>query len=256
LRQGRRQVGALEEDTTLGIIRFIAAIGVVCGTALATASAASAHVTIPNPGEQGGFSIVTLSVPNERPDASTTSLRVQLPQDEALTFVSVQPKPGWTVETTMRTLDAPVEAFGKPVTEVVDTVTWSGGQIEPGQFDTFSLSVGVLPEGVDELAFPAIQTYSSGEEVAWIESTPASGEEPEHPAPVLALEAPAEGSESHGSSSATTMPASSESASSSTTSATSTESSNNGLAIAALVVAGVAVVLAGAALVTGRRSAA
>ena len=37
--------------------------------------------------------------------------------------------------------------------------------------------------------FKATQTYSNGEEVAWIEDTPASGEEPEHPAPVLKLTA-------------------------------------------------------------------
>ena len=39
------------------------------------------------------------------------------------------------------------------------------------------------------MTFPAIQTYSSGEEVSWIEATPASGAEPEHPAPVLELAA-------------------------------------------------------------------
>ena len=87
----------------------------------------------------------------------------------------------------MRTLDEPVDAFGEEVTEVVDTVTWSGGPIGPGEFDTFSLSVGPLPDDVDELAFATIQTYSSGEEVAWIEATPEGGEEPEHPAPVLRL---------------------------------------------------------------------
>jgi hypothetical protein len=42
-----------------------------------------------------------------------------------------------------------------------------------------------------------VQTYSGGEEVAWIESIPASGEEPEHPAPTVQLVAaggPATGS--------------------------------------------------------------
>jgi hypothetical protein len=31
------------------------------------------------------------------------------------------------------------------------------------------------------------QTYSDGEVVRWIDSTPKSGEEPEHPAPTLEL---------------------------------------------------------------------
>ncbi len=73
-----------------------------------------------------------------------------------------------------------MEVFGEEVTEVVDTVTWTGGEIAPGEFDTFSLSVGVLPEDVDELAFPAIQIYSGpeAEEVAWIEETVEGEEDP------------------------------------------------------------------------------
>ena len=168
-------------------IRLAAAALLAAGLVAVSAGPASAHVSIPDPGEKGGFSIVTLSVPNERPDASTTAVEVQIPEDNPLPFVSVQPKPGWEVETTKRTLDEPIEAFGETYDEVVDTVTWSGGEIEPGQFDTFAISVGPLPEDVDSLAFPAIQTYSSGEEVAWIEETPEGGEEPEHPAPVLKL---------------------------------------------------------------------
>ena len=58
------------------------------------------------------------------------------------------------------------------MTEVVDTITWTATgdtQIAPGQFELFWISAGQMPTDVDELAFPAIQTYSSGEEVAWIE---------------------------------------------------------------------------------------
>ena len=94
-----------------------------------------------------------------------TTIEVQLPPDHPLPFVSVQPKPGWTVETETRTLDEPVDAFGEEVTEVVDTVTWSGGPIGPGEFDTFSLSVGPLPDDVDELAFrddPDVQQRRGG----------------------------------------------------------------------------------------------
>jgi uncharacterized protein YcnI len=154
-----------------------------------TAGAAAAHVTIPGTAAKGGFGIVTFSVPNERDDASTVKLEVQLPKDTPLAFVSAQPKPGWTVTTTKRTLDTPIDAFGEKVTEVVDTVTWEGGAVAPGQFDTFSLSVGSLPTDEDQVAFPAIQTYSSGEQVAWIESDD-GGAEPEHPAPELHLVAP------------------------------------------------------------------
>jgi len=213
------------------------------------AGPASAHVTIPEPGTKGGFSIVTLSVPNERDDASTAKVEVQLPKDAPLPFVSVQPKPGWEVETTTRKLDEPIEAFGETYDEVIDTVTWSGGEIKPGEFDTFALSVGPLPEDVDSLAFPAIQTYSSGEEVAWIDPVVEGEEEPEHPAPTLALVAEGGGDEA----AATTTTAAEATGSSEGDS--SDDGGTDGVAMAALVVAVIAALLGGAALVRGRSKA-
>jgi uncharacterized protein len=230
------------------IARPLAAAGVGLVLSLASAAPASAHVTIPDPGEQGGFSIVTLSVPNERPDASTTTIEVQLPADHPLPFVSVQPKPGWTVETTMRTLDEPVDAFGEEVTEVVDTVRWSGGEIGAGEFDTFSLSVGPLPDDVDELPFPTIQTYSSGEEVAWIEVASEGEEEPERPAPVLELVAASGGDQDD-------VAAADDQAAASDDADDEDDDSNDGVAIAALVVAVLAAILGGVALASARRSA-
>jgi len=232
------------------VARSIAALIVIALALALGAAPAGAHVTIPDPGVKGGFSIVTLSVPNERPDASTVTLELQLPPDNPLPFVSVQPKPGWTTETTMRTLDEPVDAFGEEVTEVVDTVTWTGGEIGPGEFDTFSISVGPLPDDVDALTFPAIQTYSSGEEVAWIEETPEGGE-PEHPAPILTLVDPAEGDHVEGDDSTATT-ASDEQAASETED--DDEDETDTLAIVALVVAVLAAILGGVALVSARRS--
>ena len=233
--------------------RLAAAGGIALVTLLATAPTASAHVTIPDPGEKGGFSIVTFSVPNERPDAGTTTLEVQLPPDHPLPFVSVQPKPGWTIETEMRTLDEPVDAFGEEVTEVVDTVTWSGGPIGPGEFDTFSLSVGPLPDDVDELAFATIQTYSSGEEVAWIEATPEGGEEPEHPAPVLRLVAPEEGGHTDGEVTTTTAASDDDEAAASADDESEDDDGTDAMAVAALVLGVIAVLLSAGAFITARR---
>jgi uncharacterized protein len=242
------------------IIRPVAVVGLAVAALALSASPASAHVTIPDPGTKGGFSIVTLSVPNERPDAGTTQLEVKLPEDQPLPFVSLQPKPGWTAETTMRTLDEPVDAFGEEVTEVVDTVTWSGGEIGPGEFDTFSISVGPLPDDVDELVFPTVQTYSSGEEVAWIEVAEEGGEEPERPAPVLRLVEAEEGSHGHtddedGDATTTTADGDHDEASSSTADdSDDDDDGSDGMATAALVVSILAAVLAGGAIVMSRRS--
>jgi uncharacterized protein YcnI len=238
----------------------LAAAAAAAATVLAlvgSAVPASAHVTIPGTGTQGGFSTVTFKVPNERDDSQTVTFEVQLPEDHPLRSVSVQPKPGWEVTTTMRTLDEPLVASdGSETTEVVDTVTWSGGSIGAGQFDTFSLSVGPLPDDVDELGFPAIQTYASGEEVSWIEPTPASGEEPEHPTPTLQLVAADGGgsSASSGSSGSADQPTSSDDgASESAADDSGDDDGTDGLAVVALVQGIVGIVLGAGALVTSRR---
>jgi Domain of unkown function (DUF1775) len=46
---------------------------------------------------------------------------------------------------------------------------------------------GPLPTNVGQLEFKALQTYSDGDVVQWIEPTVKGGAEPEHPAPVLKL---------------------------------------------------------------------
>ena len=173
-------------------IRAAAAAGVGLCFVFMTAGPASAHVSIQGEVAAGGNGAFTFTVPNERDNANTTMLEVQIPEDVPLGSFRVQPKPGWTVETTTRTLDEPVEVFGEEVTEVVDTVTWTatGDGIGVDQFDTFNVRGGAFPEDATEVMFPTVQTYSNGEEVAWIEETVEGEEEPEHPAPVLQLSPP------------------------------------------------------------------
>ena len=156
------------------------------------AAQASAHVTINTLGvvTQGSFSKFGFSVPNERDDAGTVKLKVQFPQDHPLAFVSVQGMPGWDIETTTRQLGTPLDVEGSSIDQVVDTITWTATgdtQIKPGQFELFWVSAGPMPSDVTSLSFPAIQTYSSGEEVNWIDQPTSGGAEPEHPAPTLQL---------------------------------------------------------------------
>jgi len=170
---------------------------IAAGITVGWAGAASAHVTVhPEKAQQGGFQKLTFQVPTELPDSPTVKLKVQLPKDHPLAFVSVKPKAGWTITMEKVKLDKPFEAFGEQITDAVSTVMWEGGAIKPGEFDEFDLSVGPLPTDTKELSFPTLQTYGNGEEVAWIEPMGSDGKEPEHPAPVLALE-PGSG-EGHG----------------------------------------------------------
>jgi uncharacterized protein YcnI len=236
-------------------IRSVAA-GAAFGLLLLTAGPAGAHVGIEGEVHAGANGTITLRVPTERDDASTIKLSVQMPDDIALGSVSVQPKPGWTVETTTRTLDEPVEVFGEEVTEVVDTITWAAEGdvgIGPGQFDTFAFRAGSFPEDATEVVFPAIQTYDSGEEVPWIEETVEGGEEPEHPAPVLEL-LPPEDEEAETAPAATSTDGD-DAAEGEQAAATAEDddSSSDGLAIAGLVVGLVGLATAVFALVTARR---
>ena len=135
--------------------------------ALIAVPAASAHVTVnPNEVPVGSFSRFAVRVPNETADADTTKVTIELP--ESLSFVSFQPKPGWTRSVTTVKLDEPVtNDEGETVTERIATVTWEGGKIAPGEFDEFGLSAKV-PDEAATLVFPATQTYSNGEIVRWI----------------------------------------------------------------------------------------
>ncbi len=67
-------------------------------------------------------------------------------------------------------LPKPIKSHGGELTEAVTTITWSGGKIEPGQFQEFDVSMGPLPDDTDQLMFKADQTYSGGEVVKWEEA--------------------------------------------------------------------------------------
>ncbi|MBI0312763.1 MULTISPECIES: YcnI family copper-binding membrane protein [Streptomyces violaceusniger group] len=169
------------------------------GLVLLTAGPAFAHVSVqPGQAEKGGYSTINFKVPNERDDSSTVKLEVTLPADHPLASVMPQPVPGWDVKVTKSKLAKPMEMHGEKISEAVTKVTWTGGKIEPGMFQQFPLSVGQLPDDADQLAFKALQTYDNKEVVRWIEEPKEGAAEPENPAPVLKLVAPAEGSDADG----------------------------------------------------------
>lgn len=177
----------------------------VAGLTLVPAATASAHVrVIPDNPTSGAFSALTFRVPNESESAGTVKVTVRLPQETPFLYVSSKPVPGWTAVATKAKLPKPVESYGTTLTEAVSQVTWTadnGVAIGPGQYQEFSISVGPLP-AARTIRLPATQTYSDGEVVAWDQPTPASGEEPEHPAPELVVAAAAPGADDHGGSSA------------------------------------------------------
>jgi periplasmic copper chaperone A len=227
--------------------RVGAAVAVAAGLVLVGALPAAAHVTVSTPdAEPGGFGKLIFRVPNESADADTTKVQVQLPTDTPFSSVSTKPMSGWTVETEQSRLRPAVNVDGVNLTEAVTSVTWtaeSGGGLPPDQFTEFELSVGPFPDDVDSLSFPTTQTYSDGEVVAWEQPVREGAAEPERPAPTLDLAA-AEGSAGHshqddGTTAAAPAPAAD------TSSATDD--------MTARVLGGVAIVLAGLALLLALR---
>ena len=85
-----------------------------------------------------------------------------------------------------------MESGDLTLTEAPRTVTWTatGDGVAPGEFDEFSLSGGPFP-AAEEISFGAAQSYDDGEVVDWAEE-PTGDEEPDKPAPLLALAPAAE----------------------------------------------------------------
>jgi uncharacterized protein YcnI len=233
----------------LSLLRPARRLGVVLLAALTVlvvgGGVASAHVSVSSAdAAPGGYGKVTFRVPNESDAASTIGVRIQLPTDTPLTSVRAQPVAGWTVVLTRSQLPEPVRVNGDEVDQAVSVVEYradAGGGIAPGQFQEFSLAVGPFPDA-DRLTFNAVQSYSDGSEVAWIEPTVDGQPEPEHPAPVLSLSA------------ADTAAADAHGGSTDAAAGSAADDGGNGLAVTALVVAvlGLAAGLAG--LVLGLRA--
>jgi uncharacterized protein YcnI len=234
----------------------LAAALAAAGLALLPATA-GAHVTVRTDSTaSGSFSALTFRVPNESDSASTVKFEAQLPQDTPFLDVSTKPIPGWTVKMTESPLPEPVELEGTKITKAVRTVTWTASAaaaVKPGEYQEFSISAGPLPKpGTIEL--PAIQTYSDGEVVKWNQPTPASGEEPEYPAPTFVITAAESGSAEAGDHEAAAAQTTGEAAASPTD---STDPLARGLGIGGLVVgiAGLATAVVAVRRSSGKTSA-
>jgi periplasmic copper chaperone A len=155
---------------------------------LVLAGPAFAHVTIsPGFATQGSTAELTFRVPNEELKADTTELQVQVPTAHPIAQFLVKPVAGWTITVQTVKLAQPVVSDDGSFTTAVSLVTWKGGKIPPGEYQDFSVSADPLPTGVSQLVFKAIQTYSNGDIVRWIDLPQAGQPVPAHPAPILTL---------------------------------------------------------------------
>ncbi|WP_055495688.1 YcnI family protein [Streptomyces sp. TP-A0356] len=232
-----------------GAVTALAAAGV-----LTAAGAAFAHVTVhPQSYAKGATDgALTFRVPNEEDTAATTKVQIFLPTDHPVLGVLVSPRDGWDAQVTTTKLKTPIKTDDGTVTDAVSEITWTGGRIRHGQYEDFTVAFGRLPDDTDQLTFKALQTYSDGNVVRWIEEAKKGAAEPQNPAPVVQLTAKgtADGSGSTAASSGTAATPSD--SPSSTRTAAGSDSTARGLGVAGLVVGVLGLAAAGFAIARGR----
>lgn len=152
---------------------LLAGCAIVAGAALALAVplAASAHVTIgTNQADPGSYPVIDFRVPTESATATTIGIDITLPQDTPFGYVAYVPVAGWDVELVRE---------GESVSHVV----WSaqpGHEITAEQYGVFPVLLGGVPD-TGSVLLAVSQTYSDGSVVDWADT----GEDAEHPAPIL-----------------------------------------------------------------------
>jgi uncharacterized protein YcnI len=138
---------------------------------------AVAHVDVRSAG--AGSASVVVSVPNESGSSDTVSVAVRLPEN--VVRVEQPDVPRWREERATVPVRPPIRVAGVVTDERVQTVTWSGGALGPGDRVDFPLRIW-LARGTPRtgLEFRAVQRYGDGTVVRWI--GPAGSQ---HPAAIL-----------------------------------------------------------------------
>jgi uncharacterized protein YcnI len=154
-----------------------------------SATAAFAHITLETAEAPVGSSYkAVLRVPHGCAGAPTNAVRLQIP--EGVISAKPMPKAGWTLETVNGAYARSYDDHGTPITEGVQEVIWSGGNLPDGVHDEFVFSVYLTPDLAPGamLYFPVIQQCGTASN-AWIE-VPADGQTEDDlqlPAPGLKL---------------------------------------------------------------------
>ncbi|MEI2639162.1 MAG: YcnI family protein [Microthrixaceae bacterium] len=227
-----------------------AGVGLVLAGLFLMTGTAGAHLTPTEPeGPAGGEFSTAFQIGHGCGDKPTTKVEIKIP--EGVTGVVPKEMEGWTISTTTRPVDPPLEIDGKEVSETVDTVTFEGGPLPSGETAQFGMSMR-LPEGSpgDRLYFPFVQSCGSTTQ-EWLGITKEGEPEPEFPAGMITLgAATADHSEHGGTASSTTAVDSSDHDAGTVTGTTDQDmGTTNAVSIAALVIALIGLALAVAAFV-------
>jgi uncharacterized protein YcnI len=222
--------------------KLLTGLGAAAVLVLGFAGPASAHV-VPSIEEApaGGYATFTLYIGHGCEDDSDTN-RVEIQIPEGVESVTPGMLPGWE-----STVDEGPDGL---------VVTFEGGPLPHDHFELFGLSLQ-MPDTPGETAlFPTIQSCESGASTAWIEETPEGGEEPENPAPAIAI---TEATDDHHGGGEETDAAEEEghdeeAADSMEETASSSDDGTDSLAVVALIVGALGLLAAAYAILSTRRA--
>lgn len=177
---------AMRHFTSGGRFAVAAALS---ATASCLGGVAHSHVTL-DVGETkpGSYYRGALKVPHGCDGEATRSIRVQIP--EGVIGVKPMPKPGWTLTVQKGAYAKTYESHGKPVTEGVKEITWSGSELADEFYDEFVFTGFVTADlaAGQQIYFPTFQACTKGE-ARWSE-IPAKGQSAhdlKSPAPSLRM---------------------------------------------------------------------
>jgi periplasmic copper chaperone A len=238
------------------IRRIVLASAMAGAIVCALASAADAHVTIDPPSApQGGSAKLSFLVPNEDARATVTKIQIAFPTPPAapISNVSVGQKSGWKSTVTMKHLAKAITTDDGTVTDIVSEIDWvaltPAEAVKPGEFGEFTIDADGLPAHEDHMVFKAIQTYSNGKVVRWIDPVTEESPAGAFPTPILELTVP-------GGSTGTPTTSSVSTGGAGTILSTSTkDNSARALGVIGIALGAVALVSATGALVRKRRAA-
>lgn len=137
-------------------------------------TSASAHVIMEKWEAYAGYqTFISLIVPHGCGVSPTTEVRMKVP--DGIDIIVPEPKPGWTLDISLRKLEKPMPGEGgRQVTEVVDEISWKGGSLPGNQLGRFSALARMPDKPGKVMFFKTIQKCAEGE-TKWVD-TVADGE--------------------------------------------------------------------------------
>ncbi|WBB99621.1 MULTISPECIES: DUF1775 domain-containing protein [unclassified Solwaraspora] len=181
VREARLMVNCLRANA----VRIGAVLsGSVLAVVLSGSAVAAANIGLePTQAPRGAGIQLTFELPQERPDAHTAEVRLDLPADLPIAEVYPMSVDDWAPRIINRALPEPLPGLhGGLMTEATESITWqlvSPPADEPAPV-LLTVSVGPLPD-TDRIEFAVTQTYSDGTVVHW------GGPNAPRPGPVLTL---------------------------------------------------------------------